>query len=98
MTLGASAYRPDGRRLNPAAFDTATPLPAGRQGTLGRNVLRGFPVSQLALSRHRQFKLPEKLNIQFRAAAFNLLNHPNFANPTSILQSVALISSPRKPR
>jgi hypothetical protein len=78
---------PGGRRFNPTAFDGATPLAAGRQGTLGRNVLRGFPVSQLDLSLRRQFNLTEKLNIQFRAEAFNLLNHPNFANPTGILTS-----------
>lgn len=78
---------PGGRRFNAAAFDGATPLAAGRQGTLGRNVLRGFPVSQLDLSLRRQFNLTEKLNVQFRAEAFNLLNHPNFANPTGILTS-----------
>jgi len=78
---------PGGRRFNPAAFDGATPLAAGRQGTLGRNVLRGFPAKQLDLSLRRQFKLTERMNIQFRADAFNLFNHPNFANPTGILTS-----------
>lgn len=78
---------PGGRRFNPAAFDGATPLAAGRQGTLGRNVLRGFPAKQLDMSLRRQFKLTERTNIQFRADAFNLFNHPNFANPTGILTS-----------
>jgi hypothetical protein len=35
-----------GKRFNPAAFDGAAPLAQGRQGTLGRNVLRGFGASQ----------------------------------------------------
>lgn len=78
---------PGGRRFNPAAFDGAAPLAAGRQGSLGRNVLRGFPAKQLDMSLRRQFKLTERTNIQFRADAFNLFNHPNFANPTGILTS-----------
>jgi hypothetical protein len=78
---------PGGRRLNPSAFDIETPLAEGRQGTLGRNVLRGFNVSQLDLTLRRQFRLTEGLNLQFRTEAFNLFNQANFANPSGILTS-----------
>jgi hypothetical protein len=78
---------PGGRRFNPAAFDIETPLAEGRQGTLGRNVLRGFAVSQLDLTMRRQFRLSERLNLQFRAEAFNLFNQANFANPSGIRSS-----------
>ena len=70
-----------GRRFNPAAFDSATPLSQNRQGTLGRNVLRGFGLRQVDFSLRRQFHLTEKLNLQFRAEFFNLFNHPNFGDP-----------------
>jgi hypothetical protein len=76
-----------GKRFNPAAFDSATPLAQGRQGNLGRGALRGFGMTQLDLSVRRQFRLLEGLNLQFRADAFNILNTPNFANPTGTMTS-----------
>lgn len=54
-----------------------TPLP-GKFGNLGRNVLRGFGAWQLDFALRRQIKLTEKLDLQFRAEAFNIFNHPNF--------------------
>ncbi len=76
-----------GKRFNAAAFDGAKTLAEGRQGTLGRNVLRGFGASQLDIALRRQFKITEQFNLQFRADAFNVFNHANFANPTGILTS-----------
>ena len=73
---------PGGRRFNPAAF--AVPQP-NRQGTLGRNGLRGFSLSQLDMAVRRQFNLSDRTNFQLRLEAFNLLNHPNFGNPISNL-------------
>jgi hypothetical protein len=73
---------PGGRRLNPAAFVVPG---AARQGTLGRNALHGFPFYQLDLALHRQFDFNERVNLQVRAEAFNLLNHPNFDDPATTL-------------
>ena len=56
-----------------------------RQGTLGRNALRAFPIWQLDLAVHRQFKLTDRIYTQFRAEFFNILNHPNFADPLGSL-------------
>src|SRR5262249_1416178 len=67
-----------GRRINRAAF---TAPPAGKQGTLGRNALNGFPVSQLDFALRREFALKERASLQFRAEFFNLFNHPNFGDP-----------------
>jgi hypothetical protein len=67
-----------GRRLNPAAFSIPT---VERQGTLGRNSLRGFPFYQLDVALRRQFNFTEDINLQFKIAAFNIFNHPNFADP-----------------
>jgi hypothetical protein len=67
--------------LNPAAFDAKTPVAQNRQGTLGRNAIPGFGLTQVDLSVGRKFPITERVNLQFRADAFNLFNHPNFANP-----------------
>ncbi len=82
--LEAGQQCPGGRGLNPAAF--AVP-PAGRQGTLRRNVLRGFPAWQNDFTIRRQFTLGEKIRLQFRAEFFNIFNHPNFGPPTNTLSS-----------
>ncbi|MCA1622101.1 MAG: TonB-dependent receptor [Acidobacteria bacterium] len=71
-----------GWRLNPAAFalhDTS------RQGTLGRNALRGFPFYRLDVALRRRFNFSDEVNLQLRAEAFNLLNHPNFDDPVGTL-------------
>jgi len=56
-----------------------------RQGNLPRNFLRGFPVYQLDLAVRRDFRLKERLRLQFRTEAFNIFNHPNFADPNATL-------------
>jgi len=73
-----------GRRINPAAFAVST---ASRQGTLGRNSLRGFPFWQLDFALSRQLSLSERTKLQLKAEFFNILNHPNFADPDSNLTS-----------
>ena len=69
---------PGGWGLNPGAF---TAPPAGEQGSEGRNDLRGFGLTQVDLSLARKFAITDRINLQFRTDAFNLFNHPNFANP-----------------
>jgi hypothetical protein len=58
-----------------------------QQGELGRNSLRGFPVSQLDFSLRRQFKFTERYKLQFRADIFNVFNHPNFGDPDNLFES-----------
>jgi hypothetical protein len=72
---------PGGRAVNPAAFSDP---PTNRQGTEGRNDIPGFGLTQVDLSIERKFPITEHFNLQFRADAFNLFNHPNFANPTPL--------------
>ncbi|HKW35225.1 MAG TPA: TonB-dependent receptor [Candidatus Acidoferrum sp.] len=74
----AGPSAPGGKSLNPLAF--AMP-PAGTQGTEGRNDIRGFGLTQFDLSIARKFALTDRVHLQFRADAFNVLNHPNFTNP-----------------
>jgi hypothetical protein len=48
---------------------------------MGRNIFRDTGFRNLDLSITKGFKLGERLKAQFRAEAFNALNHPIFANP-----------------
>ena len=66
---------PGGRSLNPAAFAYPT---GANQGTAPRNFARGFGESQVNLAARRDFPFSERVHLQFRAEAFNILNHPNF--------------------
>ena len=75
---------PGGKQINPAAFSIPVEL---RQGTLGRNSFRGFPVSQMDFSAGRQFRISDKVKLQGRIELFNLFNHPNFGSIDSNLGS-----------
>jgi hypothetical protein len=71
---------PGGKSFNRSAFVLPPP---GRDGNLGRNVLRGLGAWQIDVGIHREFLITEKLHFQFRVEAFNVFNHPNFANPSN---------------
>ncbi|NYF91391.1 carboxypeptidase regulatory-like domain-containing protein [Tunturiibacter empetritectus] len=72
--LYGSQY-PGGRSINQAAFQ----LPAAEKtGNAPRNFVRGFDASQINLAARRTFPLAGSATVQFRAEAFNLLNHPMF--------------------
>ena len=75
--LRGSQY-PGGMALNPLAF--ALP-PTPRQGTLARNSIYGFGATQFDLSLQRKFGITDRVQLLFRTDAFNIFNHPNFANP-----------------
>jgi hypothetical protein len=75
------AQYPGGRSVNPSAFS----LPTGSAvGSAPRNVVRGFGENEVNLALRRDFPVYERLHLQFRVEAFNVLNHPNFGyiNPT----------------
>jgi len=66
---------PGGRSINSGAFT----LPAvGENGDAPRNFVRGFGAAQIDIAVRRQFRIFEPLHGQFRAEAFNVLNHPMF--------------------
>jgi outer membrane receptor protein involved in Fe transport len=50
-------------------------------GSLGRNGLLGPDFRQLDISIVKSTRITERYSIQFRADFFNVVNHPNFANP-----------------
>jgi hypothetical protein len=79
------AQYPGNKALNPAAFASPPVDSRGnptRQGDLGRNVLRGFGLTQWDVAVHRDFPVRDtRFHLQLRAEAFNVLNHPNFGPP-----------------
>jgi hypothetical protein len=51
-------------------------------GNMGRNSLRGPAFKELNFSIFKNTNLTEHVVLQFRAEFFNILNHPNFSNPS----------------
>ncbi len=67
--------------FNTAAF-VAPPNNSYRFGNSGRNAVRGPSFSNLDFSLFKSFKIVERYTLQFRSEFFNILNHPNFGNPS----------------
>ena len=72
--------------FNPSAF--LQPLP-GTYGNAGRNILRGPGIAETDVSLAKKFSFSERLNLQFRAEIFNLLNHTNFNTPNPVVYTSA---------
>ncbi len=83
-------------------FNTAAyAFPAfGTFGNAGRNTLDGPGYENVNLSLLKNTRLSERFNLQLRAEAFNLLNHPNFDLPDNFLGSPTFgrIRSAQSPR
>lgn len=92
-----SGARTADRWFNTAAF---TFPPLGAFGSAGRNILDGPGYQSVNASLVKNTALSERVNLQFRAEAFNLFNHPNFNLPDNFLGSPTFgrISSARDPR
>ncbi|MEN3326060.1 MAG: hypothetical protein V7638_867 [Acidobacteriota bacterium] len=86
-----------GQWFNTAAF--AFPAP-GTFGNAGRNILEGPGYQNVNMSILKNTRFSERVNLQFRAEAFNLFNHPNFNLPDNFLGSPTFgrITSARDPR
>jgi hypothetical protein len=65
---------PGGRAINPSAFTAVN----SSRGDAPRNFARLFGAWQANLAVRRSFHVGERLQLQFRAEAFNVFNHPNF--------------------
>jgi hypothetical protein len=77
---GANQY------FNPNAF--IQPL-AGTYGNAGRNTVQGPRLSETDLSLAKRFTFRERLNLQFRAEFFNLLNRTNLNTPNPVVYAAA---------
>jgi hypothetical protein len=100
-----SATEADEGYLNPAAFQTVLAAagctkatlngcPAyGTFGTLGRNAFHGLSQFQFDGEISRYFPIHESVKLNLRLEAFNVLNHPVFANPNAGLSSDGVTSA-----
>jgi hypothetical protein len=74
---------------NRAAFVEA---PLGSFGNVGRDTATAPGIFVINAEVHKEFRMPYKENhrFQFRAEAFNLLNHPNWGGPNGNILAGAL--------
>lgn len=79
-------------------------VPAGYDGTwgknmgnVGRNALRGPGFFQWDFSTIKNFAVTEAVRLQFRTDIFNILNHPNFANPDGGICTFVVSATPTAP-
>lgn len=83
--------------INPAAF---VANPTGTFGGLGRNALRAPGNLRVDVALSREFPIAERLRLEARAEAFNVINHANFNAPGGNLSSATFgrITSAGDPR
>lgn len=81
-----------GRYQNNVSYFNATfalPPSAGgvytRPGTLSRNFFFGPGYSNVDVSAFKGFSITDRFKAEFRAQAFNVLNHPQFSNPDTYI-------------
>ncbi|HTP33185.1 MAG TPA: carboxypeptidase regulatory-like domain-containing protein [Candidatus Acidoferrales bacterium] len=90
------------------ASGTCPPVTYGNIGNTPTNVIRGPGRQTWNTSIFKNFRIKERLNIQFRAEAYNIFNHTNFNAVDTTIQynaagvntrtSTANITSARDPR
>lgn len=68
--------------FNPNAFIVPK---NGTYGNLGRNALTGPGLAELDVSVLKNTRLSERLTLQLRGDAFNIVNHPNFSTPNLVV-------------
>ncbi len=92
VVAGVNPYLHQGKQfLNPAAFSTPAP---GTFGNARRNDLSGPNLAQLDLTLSKSVKAAERLSFEFHADAYNVLNHPNYANPGTVRLNQTLSTAP----
>jgi hypothetical protein len=71
--------------FNAAAF---TVPPIGRFGNSARGVIVGPGLVNWDFGLYKHFLIKEKMRLQLRVTATNLLNHPNYGNPNVDISSL----------
>src|SRR6266404_2668396 len=79
--------------FNPAAF-IAPPSTSGFYGNVGRDTYIGPGLATWDFSVLKDTAIRERLNLQFRAEIFNLLNHTNFNTPNLIVFTPPTTTNP----
>ena len=87
--------------LNPNAFQRITQdpnSPVQQFGSARRNIAQGPGYADWDFSLFKNIRVTESKQFQFRAEFFNLLNHTNFHNPDSDMNSQTFNRSSRPGR
>jgi hypothetical protein len=79
--------------FNPAAF-IAPPLNSGFYGNVGRDTYIGPGLATWDFSVLKDTAISERVNLQFRAEIFNLLNRANFNTPNPIVFTPPTATNP----
>ncbi len=82
---------PGGRSINYEAYSPAYAADGVtlEEGNAGRNSARGFDAVQQDIAVRRDFHFTERVGMQFRVEAFNLINHPMFGTINNYLSGGA---------
>ncbi len=82
------------------AVGSYTANPAGTFGNAGKNSLRAPGYFDIDAAVSRNFALYERLHLQLRFEAFNVLNHPNFNAPVTSISAANFgqVTSAQDPR
>ncbi len=72
-----------------AGYTFSTPPAYAPFGLAGRNAFRAPGLEQWDLAADKNFRIREKMALQFRSEFFNVLNHTNFGLPTAISTNAA---------
>ncbi len=69
--------------IGPVSFGSTAgfAIPAPGSTGAGRNIFQSVGFWNLDLGLTKQFRLSERVKLQFRTEVFNALNHANFDNP-----------------
>src|SRR5437867_11359739 len=78
----ADGFKKTGRYFDPNAF--SLPL-SGTFGNVSRGSLLGPALTTVDTSLFKKIRINEQWNLQFRAEAFNVFNHANFAEPNAVV-------------
>jgi hypothetical protein len=73
--------------FDPTAFASPAPFV---YGNAGRDTLFGPGRTNLDASLFKDFRPVERLAVQFRAEAFNIMNHPQFGQPNGTIGNSAV--------
>jgi Carboxypeptidase regulatory-like domain len=90
VILGVDGFKKTGRYFDPGAF--SLPL-SGTFGNVSRGSLTGPPLTTVDTSLFKKISINEQWNLQFRAEAFNVLNHTNFGEPNAVIFQGSTYSS-----
>ena len=82
VILGVDGFKKTGRYFDPNAF--LLPL-SGTFGNVARGSLTGPALTTVDTSLFKKIRINEQWNLQFRAEAFNVFNHANFAEPNAVV-------------